>query len=214
MVRGLDGFLLISVVPVWLRCGFQGPSEGWSLPVSGGFGEGETPLPIPNRAVKPLSADGTWPFGPGRVGRRRFIVRRVAPHGAARLSLCDRGGDAPDGVHHQSAAGPPGTARPRGRLVGRRGRRPPYAVPHSTGTARGTRSVVVRAACTPGALLSAGRTRCGEWHDSTGARGVPGGWRVAAVRRRSQRSRRSSSGGGMRRRLRARALAGGRPRAW
>src|SRR5215469_11627477 len=23
--------------------------------------EGETPLPIPNRAVKPLSADGTWP---------------------------------------------------------------------------------------------------------------------------------------------------------
>jgi hypothetical protein len=28
---------------------------------SGGLGEGETPLPIPNRAVKPLSADGTWP---------------------------------------------------------------------------------------------------------------------------------------------------------
>jgi hypothetical protein len=31
-----------------------------SLAVSGGYGEGETPLPIPNRAVKPLSADGTW----------------------------------------------------------------------------------------------------------------------------------------------------------
>src|ERR671938_683693 len=29
--------------------------------VSGGYGERETPLPIPNRAVKPLSADGTWP---------------------------------------------------------------------------------------------------------------------------------------------------------
>src|SRR5690242_21867287 len=28
--------------------------------VSGGYGEGETPLPFPNRAVKPLSADGTW----------------------------------------------------------------------------------------------------------------------------------------------------------
>src|SRR3954468_10775643 len=27
----------------------------------GGHSEGETPLPIPNRAVKPLSADGTWP---------------------------------------------------------------------------------------------------------------------------------------------------------
>ena len=27
----------------------------------GGYSEGETPLPIPNREVKPLSADGTWP---------------------------------------------------------------------------------------------------------------------------------------------------------
>src|SRR5215216_5970552 len=34
---------------------------GRSRQVSGGHGEGETPLPIPNRAVKPLSADGTWP---------------------------------------------------------------------------------------------------------------------------------------------------------
>src|SRR2546423_1469007 len=42
-------------------CGFEGPGRGWSRPVSGGYGEGETPLPIPNRAVKPLSADGTWP---------------------------------------------------------------------------------------------------------------------------------------------------------
>src|SRR5688572_3649343 len=35
-----------------------------AAPVSPDFGgdsEGETPLPIPNRAVKPLSADGTWP---------------------------------------------------------------------------------------------------------------------------------------------------------
>ena len=29
--------------------------------ISGGYGEGETPLPFPNRAVKPLRADGTWP---------------------------------------------------------------------------------------------------------------------------------------------------------
>src|SRR5690348_3961306 len=35
--------------------------DGWFRPVSGGYGEGETPLPIPNRAVKPLRADGTWP---------------------------------------------------------------------------------------------------------------------------------------------------------
>src|SRR5688500_20154333 len=35
-----------------------------AAPVSPDFGgnsERETPLPIPNRAVKPLSADGTWP---------------------------------------------------------------------------------------------------------------------------------------------------------
>src|SRR3954467_4760405 len=57
MVRGLDGFF-DSLVAL---CGFEGHREGDLSPVSGGHGEGETPLPIPNRAVKPLSADGTWP---------------------------------------------------------------------------------------------------------------------------------------------------------
>src|SRR3954447_15158381 len=40
---------------------FKGRGAARSRQVSGGHGEGETPLPIPNRAVKPLSADGTWP---------------------------------------------------------------------------------------------------------------------------------------------------------
>ena len=40
---------------------FKGRGAIRSRQVSGGHGEGETPLPIPNRAVKPLSADGTWP---------------------------------------------------------------------------------------------------------------------------------------------------------
>src|SRR5215213_11860144 len=35
------------------------PASG-SFTVSGGHSEGDTPLPIPNRVVKPLSADGTW----------------------------------------------------------------------------------------------------------------------------------------------------------
>ncbi len=52
-----DDFLVL--VFAWLLCSFEG-SRGLS-PVSGGYGEGETPLSIPNRAVKPLSADGTWP---------------------------------------------------------------------------------------------------------------------------------------------------------
>jgi hypothetical protein len=40
-------------------CSFEGPPG--ALDDSGGYGERETPLPIPNREVKPLSADGTWP---------------------------------------------------------------------------------------------------------------------------------------------------------
>src|SRR3954470_20233127 len=40
---------------------FKGRGAARSRQVSGGHGEGETPLPIPNRAVKPLRADGTWP---------------------------------------------------------------------------------------------------------------------------------------------------------
>jgi hypothetical protein len=59
MGRGLDGFLIFSVGTQW-RCAVLKDLDGLSR-FSGGFGEGETPLPIPNRAVKPLSADGTWP---------------------------------------------------------------------------------------------------------------------------------------------------------
>ena len=45
---------------LWPACSFQA-SPGRSVPRDfGGHSEGETPLPIPNRAVKPLSADGTW----------------------------------------------------------------------------------------------------------------------------------------------------------
>ena len=58
MARGLDGCFLW--YPVWRCVVLKDPESGLS-PFSGGFSEGETPLPIPNRAVKPLSADGTWP---------------------------------------------------------------------------------------------------------------------------------------------------------
>ena len=56
MGRGLDGYL-ISVH--WHCVVLRVRGEPVST-VCGGYGEGETPLPIPNRAVKPLSADGTW----------------------------------------------------------------------------------------------------------------------------------------------------------
>src|SRR6184192_1659875 len=46
------------------------------LPVSGGESGGETPVPIPNTAVKPSSADGTARSPCGRVGRRRIYSKQ------------------------------------------------------------------------------------------------------------------------------------------
>ncbi len=43
--------------------------------ISGGYGGGDIPVPIPNTAVKPTSADGTWGSPPGRVGRRRDFLK-------------------------------------------------------------------------------------------------------------------------------------------
>ena len=54
-----DDFLVLVVTDSGYCAVLKGP--GGLSPFSGGYGEGETPLPIPNRAVKPLSADGTWP---------------------------------------------------------------------------------------------------------------------------------------------------------
>src|SRR2546427_3028520 len=48
-------------------------------PVSGGDSGGETPVPIPNPAVKPSSADGTAGSPCGRVGRRRLLLRQPGP---------------------------------------------------------------------------------------------------------------------------------------
>ena len=98
MGRGLDGYL-ISVH--WHCVVLKARGEARSLPVSGGYGEGETPLPIPNRAVKPLSADGTWPArawesrsppvissiqrdGQGRRDGRRGQRRGTTPSPSAR----------------------------------------------------------------------------------------------------------------------------------
>src|SRR3954451_11359292 len=47
-------------MPVLVGCAVLRVREARSRTISGGYGVGETPLPIPNRAVKPHSADGTW----------------------------------------------------------------------------------------------------------------------------------------------------------
>ena len=59
MGRGLDVFLF----PLLARVQFSSLAGRpfHAVPVDfGGNSEGDTPLPIPNRVVKPLSADGTW----------------------------------------------------------------------------------------------------------------------------------------------------------
>ena len=47
--------------------------------ISGGYSDGASPLPIPNREVKPVRADGT--ASSGRVGSRRFFPEESGiPH--------------------------------------------------------------------------------------------------------------------------------------
>ena len=55
-------------------------------PYSGGYGDGVPPLPIPNREVKPVHADGT--ASSGRVGSRPLLinVRKPPAEMARRLS--------------------------------------------------------------------------------------------------------------------------------
>ena len=40
----------------------------------GGYSDGDTPVPMPNTEVKPVSADGTAFLKVGRVGRRRVFL--------------------------------------------------------------------------------------------------------------------------------------------
>src|SRR5436190_20513852 len=75
MRRGLDGFLLL------LACVQFSSLAGASVPRDfGGHSEGETPLPIPNRAVKPLRADGTW-WATAWESRSPPVLPRAALHG-------------------------------------------------------------------------------------------------------------------------------------
>jgi hypothetical protein len=65
----------------WRCAAFRRPGSGLSL-LSGGYGEGETPLPIPNREVKPLSADGTW-LARARESRTPPVLRSQMPWAGA-----------------------------------------------------------------------------------------------------------------------------------
>src|SRR3954447_7794678 len=83
------------------RCAVLKARGEQSRPFSGGHGEGETPLPIPNRAVKPLSADGTWPSRawesrtppvfPSRAASGRLVVVGGAERPSAPQQRADGG---------------------------------------------------------------------------------------------------------------------------
>lgn len=70
MGRGLDGYFDIRALAL---CGFEGPGGGWSLPVSGGYGEGKHLFPFRTEPLSPSAPMVLGPQGPGRVGRRRFF---------------------------------------------------------------------------------------------------------------------------------------------
>jgi hypothetical protein len=93
MVRGLDGFFVIFPpvrfgAPVGGQlCGFQGPGEGLVSQPFGGDSEGDTPLPIPNREVKPLSADGTWASRPWESRSPPVLTEKGRPTGGGPFHL-------------------------------------------------------------------------------------------------------------------------------
>lgn len=74
-----------------LRDSRQHHAGARSRKVSGGYSEGETPLPIPNREVKPLSADGTWPARAWESRSPPVLTLRSRPVG--RLFSCSSCGE-------------------------------------------------------------------------------------------------------------------------
>src|SRR5690606_37616935 len=69
------------------------PPSGASLP--GGHMPGAPPVPIPNTAVKPRAANGSWTIGPARVGHRQVfgpvaVNPATGPSSFYTLSTTDR----------------------------------------------------------------------------------------------------------------------------
>ena len=107
MGRGLDGYFLNTF---WSCAVFKLHRGGLEkFPVA--HSEWETPLPIPNRAVKPLSADGTWGATPWEsrsppvlyCGPRRQLAR-AADLGKRRAGPRSRGSRSAATPRHALAA--------------------------------------------------------------------------------------------------------------
>ena len=75
MVRGLDGFLLI---PLWRCAVLKGLRRAWSRQVPVAMARGKHLFPFRTEQLSPSAPMVLGPQGPGRVGRRRLCVERVA----------------------------------------------------------------------------------------------------------------------------------------
>jgi hypothetical protein len=112
MVRGLDGYLFPCP---YLACAvFKLHRASRKIPVV--HSERETPLPIPNRAVKPFSADGTWGATPWESRSPPVLLTNLSrPRGRLFVVLSPVGADCSGVGPHQ--AGVP--LNPSGRGVWR-----------------------------------------------------------------------------------------------
>ena len=77
MGRGLDGFLILVVA----LCSFEGPGGLVSRLFPVALAGGKHLFPFRTEQLSPSAPMVLGPQGPGRVGRRRFIVRHGSPTG-------------------------------------------------------------------------------------------------------------------------------------
>jgi hypothetical protein len=127
--------------PRWVR----GPHRAAVSRIFGGHSEGETPLPIPNRAVKPLCADGTW-CSRARESRSPPVL----PHAARRRSRA--AGDAPQAPRRALASASQPGRRPARRRRARSRWDPPAGSgsrPYSPSVAKSIRRSTPLRNCWP-----------------------------------------------------------------
>ena len=72
MGRGLDGFF-DPLMPVW-RCAVLKDRGGWSRPFPVALARGKHLFPFRTEKLSPSAPMVLGSQGPGRVGRRRFLV--------------------------------------------------------------------------------------------------------------------------------------------
>ena len=100
MGRGLDGFIYVVPVSVWLNCAvLKGRRDASTDKFPAAMAAGKHLFPFRTEKLSPLSADGTRSSqAPGRVGRRRlYFDERPSADAGGLSSLFARRGRRPSG---------------------------------------------------------------------------------------------------------------------